>query len=605
MSADTTGGEGLRGTRAPHDTAITATQDRHGYVEKHVRHRAVVKPRHSFDTGHHRSKHKARGGQTTAMHGSSQIHRSSTRNDRSSSGHGSGARLHGSRQLHGCTRQHGSMAQHGSLTRQHSPTRIAARRYRSSPAQEHLDYRSPGGNENKPRRSEMNRRSQCRHDYSVYGDRYHSPRGERHRYSRKESYYSSTSESSYSPTEAHSSEGKVESSRFSPRPGASQSGKFEDVLKWTKNVFTGSTVEAIQETDSLRCLLHATSTKEPAKQAEKLAWAPLSKKLPDTLMMVAKGKTSIPGSKKMKVFKSGELLPHGEDSSNPYSVGIPDYNFCKRNLPPNWNLLVGANADQPSATLTPTDLDNLEVSFKRIRAVSSFIEWETAVAHDLLEHKGPDSVKQAMTTLQTVGTAISQLVKDVTTAETNVILKKRDAAIKVIPNILPEANKLQLRHSEIHPKYIFSSAAVEKSHKTLQSAMEDEINWKLAYNSETDQASSSVSTTCTRTYSSDSPSSSSEDTHCTEDVDSGNSETEQAYPSVSSVYYSDTPGSSSSEATYYAEETDFCNSETEQPSHSASNVYFSDTSYTCTHSETAEDSYNSDSPSATAVSSSE
>ena len=134
-------------------------------------------------------------------------------------------------------------------------------------------------------------------------------------------------------------------------------------------------------------------------------------------------------------------------------------------------------------TFSADDMATFETSVQRILAVASSLDWQLATAAKLTRpaDTAEQSTEQARVDrlLQSAGASITQLLKESTTLLGNVILKRRDAVLDLLPAQTTQGDLQALRSSSLLTDYLFEAPLVSSVSKNVEATIRQDTNVKL------------------------------------------------------------------------------------------------------------------------------
>ena len=134
------------------------------------------------------------------------------------------------------------------------------------------------------------------------------------------------------------------------------------------------------------------------------------------------------------------------------------------------------------------DLKVFETSARKIRILSSALDWQIAAAVKILQKSCDTSpstgLSQALRLLLSAGRSTSQIQRESSFNLGNVLLKRREQFVNKLPCQLPIQDKIQLRCSSVDSPLLFDESTVSAASDNLQAAIARDAQLCLVTNKE-------------------------------------------------------------------------------------------------------------------------
>ncbi len=175
--------------------------------------------------------------------------------------------------------------------------------------------------------------------------------------------------------------------------------------------------------------------------------------------------------KRDKPLTRGNLLPLRR-ISRVYRVEGDNLAFEPAATPPEWFRLSGELPSAPrTIQMSTQDMDSVESSFRRSKAISNFMEWQMALLSSMLA-SDDDQVEldRVRRVVHSMDRGAAQLAWEVSIGLSNVQLKRRDQLISKLSSTIPEEEKLALRASAFSQPDIFEKPLIRHADVAFQEA---------------------------------------------------------------------------------------------------------------------------------------
>ena len=126
----------------------------------------------------------------------------------------------------------------------------------------------------------------------------------------------------------------------------------------------------------------------------------------------------------------------------------------------------------------------LETSLRRARAVSSSLDWQLAAAAKTARRAdkglGQTDAGRFSRLFLSAARSLSQLQREISTALSNVLLRRRDTVLDLLPSQTPAADLQALRCSSLSSALLFDPAVVDSTLGQIDSSIQREANLRVS-----------------------------------------------------------------------------------------------------------------------------
>jgi hypothetical protein len=249
---------------------------------------------------------------------------------------------------------------------------------------------------------------------------------------------------------------------------------YQVVLQWICKEFPSAIcLSTVLKTGTLT---QSLSTETISQTQRSLPWSAnlLShdSKLTNTVLGKRDGKKDAP-------LQKGSLIKPGRLSAL-YKVANDSQATEPSTFSPQWCALVGESSHTArTVSFGKSDLDSLESSYKRIRTISSFLEWNIALLASQLKVTVGAEIPKFLRIVDSIDRASADIAWQSSVGLANVLLKRRDQALLSVNPILPEDSRIKLRASSFTTGFVFNSASVSLANDALKLAADNKASLKI------------------------------------------------------------------------------------------------------------------------------
>ncbi len=248
-----------------------------------------------------------------------------------------------------------------------------------------------------------------------------------------------------------------------------EQASFNEVLGWMWEAFPDR--EPKPESAKKQGLASMAQTLAEASSSDTptpLPWSDFHKAIDKHLTCQVAG---VRDGKRDKPLTKGSLIPMRRISKL-YRVEGDALALEPSAAPPEWfRLTAELPSASRSATLTTSDLDSVESSFRRSKSISNFMDWQMGLLSSLL--KDDDNMvdlNRVRRVVQSIDRGSTQLAWETSVGLSNIQLKRRDAAISKLSSTVPEEHKQALRASDLCRSDLFERTLVKEADTAFQEA---------------------------------------------------------------------------------------------------------------------------------------
>lgn len=224
-----------------------------------------------------------------------------------------------------------------------------------------------------------------------------------------------------------------------------------------------------EDASQLRSLSQSMAKTQTEEPTPSLPWSPFHQAIDQHLINQVAGHRD---GKRDRPLAKGGLLSLRR-ISKVYRVAGDNVALEPSVTPSDWFQLSGElPSTARSVTLSNSDADSLESSFRRSRAISNFMDWQIALLTSMLDDSTDDQVDldRVRQVVQSLDRGSAQLAWETSTGMANVQLKRRDLMISKLSSTVPEDNKQALRASTFGRADLFEKSLIKRADASFREA---------------------------------------------------------------------------------------------------------------------------------------
>ena len=263
-----------------------------------------------------------------------------------------------------------------------------------------------------------------------------------------------------------------------------EDSSFTDVLAWIQAEFPGTVMADGPPPKRSRSLLESVLDTHPSPESFSLPLSSGLSQIEEELDATLRGE--VPGKHPLPLRKP-KLLPMAAFPHRAYRMrdqARPDP------VPVNPELERAVTAQRAQAMhkarceFSHEEAATLESSLRRARAVSSSLDWQLAAAAKTAKRVdtglGQTDAGRFSRLFLSAARSLSQLQREISTALSNVLLRRRDTVLDLLPSQTPAADLQALRCSSLSSAMLFDPVVVDSTLGQIDSSIQREANLRVS-----------------------------------------------------------------------------------------------------------------------------